>query len=287
MDIVKIGKCISDARKRSKLTQEELAIKVGVSLQAVSKWENGHNLPDIDNLMSIAEITNTPYAVLLGVSEGTIDHNTFPIRERLFHEENMFTRMRTMALSENLQETYRALQYMRERHMGQFRKPAKYSAEQVLYINHPLLMACQAHAFGIHDDGLLAAILLHDVVEDTGIETTELPFSDEVKEIVSLVSFIKEEGKNKEQAKEEYYARIAKNGKACVVKVIDRCNNVSTIAGSFNRKKMVEYVMETERYILPLINILKNDYPEYSNLAFLVKYHIISVLETIKYLITE
>ena len=53
MDIVKIGKCISDARKRSKLTQEELAIKVGVSLQAVSKWENGHNLPDIDNLKII------------------------------------------------------------------------------------------------------------------------------------------------------------------------------------------------------------------------------------------
>lgn len=209
------------------------------------------------------------------------------VRDRLFHEENMFTRMRTMALSENLSETYRALEYMREHHKGQFRKASKYATEQIPYINHPLLMACQAHALGIREDALLAAILLHDVVEDTGVKAFELPFGEEVKEIVSLVTFVKEEGKTKEQAKDEYYARIAKNGKACVVKVIDRCNNVSTMAGSFSRQKLEEYIDETEKYILPLTDVLKSGYPEYSDLSFLVKYHIISVLETIKNLIVE
>ncbi len=286
MDTVKIGKCIVAARKRCNLTQEELADKVGVTIQAVSKWENGHNLPDIDNLMLIAEITNVPYSVLLGLNEAVIDHNVLNIRNRLFNEDNMFTRMRAMARAENLTETYRALQYMRERHMGQFRKKARYSIEQVLYINHPLLMACQAHAMGIREDWLLAAILLHDVVEDTGVKLEEMPFGDEVKEIVSLVSFSAEEGKSKEQSKPEYYERIAQNGKACVVKIIDRCNNVSTMAGSFDRQRLVEYIGETEKYILPLTDVLKNNYPEYSEISFLVKYHIISVLETIKHLIT-
>lgn len=38
-------------------------------------------------------------------------------------------------------------------------------------------------------------------------------------------------------------------------------------------------------YIIPLTDILKNDYPEYSDLAFLLKYHIVSILETIKNLV--
>lgn len=249
--------------------------------------QEGHNLPDIENLMQIAEITNTPYSILLGVESKSGGNESFVIRDRLFREENMFTRMRTFAMTENLTETYQALQYMRQQHNGQFRKPGKYSVEKVLYINHPLLMACQAHAFGIKDDALLAAILLHDVVEDTEVLLQELPFCDEVKKIVGLVSFYVESGKSKKEAKVEYYAKIQKNPKACVVKLLDRCNNVSTMAGSFSREKLIEYVAETEKYILPLTDVLKNQYLEYSNLAFLVKYQIISILETVKCLMME
>ncbi|MBQ8199099.1 MAG: helix-turn-helix domain-containing protein, partial [Lachnospiraceae bacterium] len=257
MDMVKIGKCISEARKRAGLTQEMLAEKIVISVQSVSKWENGHNLPDIENLMQIAELTNSPYSALLGGSDKSIEPESLFIRNRLFQEENMFTRVKAFALAEQLPETHRALHYMREQHMGQFRKPGKYSVEKVLYINHPLLMACQAHAFGIRDDALLAAILLHDVVEDTGVTVAEIPFCDEVKEIVGLVTFTVPAGKTKKQAKDEYYEKIKENGKACVVKVIDRCNNVSTMAGSFSREKLVEYIKETEKYVLPLTDVLK------------------------------
>lgn len=45
MDMEKIGKAIINARKKAGLSQQELAEKTGVSPQAVSKWENGHNLP--------------------------------------------------------------------------------------------------------------------------------------------------------------------------------------------------------------------------------------------------
>lgn len=285
MDMCMVGNKITEARKQALLTQEQLAVKVGVSVQAVSKWENGHNLPDIENLMLIAEITNKPYGFFLDTEADNEKEYGFLVRDRMFQEENMFTRLRSTAFAENLDETYRALQYIRERHAGQFRKPGKFSKEKVLYINHPLLMACHAHALGIRDDALLASILLHDVVEDTGITAEELPFSNEIKTIVSLVSFSVPEGKTKEEAKSDYYRKISENGKACVIKIIDRCNNVSTMAGSFSKEKLEEYILETEKYVIPLTAVLKNSYPEYSDLSFVVKYQIIGILETIKYML--
>lgn len=49
---------IQTYRKKSKMTQEELANKLGVSFQAVSKWENAKSLPDILFLPVLAELFN-------------------------------------------------------------------------------------------------------------------------------------------------------------------------------------------------------------------------------------
>ena len=46
MDQEKIGKFIKEIRKKNKLTQKDLADKYNVTYQAVSKWENGKNMPD-------------------------------------------------------------------------------------------------------------------------------------------------------------------------------------------------------------------------------------------------
>ena len=279
------GRAIANARSRAGMKQEQLAELVGVSVQAVSKWERGKNLPDIENLLLIAEHTNTPYGMLLGLEDQPQLPSSLRFRTRLFQEENMFTRLRTFALAEHLPETYKALAYMREHHMGQYRRKRRFSSELVQYINHPLIMTCQAHALGIRDDNLLAAILLHDVVEDTEVRLEELPFPEEVRELVGLVTFRIPEGMTKAQAKDAYFAAIQKNGKACLIKIIDRCNNVSDMAGAFSRGKMLQYIEETEIYVLPLTRVLKNEYPEYSDMAFLLKYQIISLIETIKSLI--
>ena len=53
MDQERIGKFIKDIRKKNKLTQEKFASKYGVTYQAVSKWENGKNIPDISILREI------------------------------------------------------------------------------------------------------------------------------------------------------------------------------------------------------------------------------------------
>lgn len=54
--IMNIGKNIAVLRKKNNLTQEELAGKLGVSAQAISKWENDNSCPDISLLPKIADV---------------------------------------------------------------------------------------------------------------------------------------------------------------------------------------------------------------------------------------
>lgn len=49
---------IREIRKKEGLTQEELALKLSVTRQAVSNWETGKNLPDIEILINISSVFN-------------------------------------------------------------------------------------------------------------------------------------------------------------------------------------------------------------------------------------
>ena len=144
------------------------------------------------------------------------------------------------------------------------------------------MMACHAHALGIREDKILAAILLHDVCEDCGVAPEELPFSEEVREAVRLLSFQVKPGETRSDAKKRYYAEIAENRIARIVKILDRCNNISTMASSFTQKKLVSYVNETETHVMPMLEQAKYSIPEYADAFYLLKYHMRSVLESIK-----
>lgn len=61
-----LGKRISANRKRLKLTQDQLAEQLGVTAQAVSKWENDQSCPDITMLPRLAEIFGITTDELLG-----------------------------------------------------------------------------------------------------------------------------------------------------------------------------------------------------------------------------
>ena len=64
------------AIRRSKgLSQEELAIRLNVVRQTISKWENGLSVPDADLLIALSEVLETPVSTLLGetVSESKAD----------------------------------------------------------------------------------------------------------------------------------------------------------------------------------------------------------------------
>ena len=56
MNQEKIGKFISDCRKKKKLTQSDLAEKLGVSDRTVGNWENGRNMPDLSLFKPLCEI---------------------------------------------------------------------------------------------------------------------------------------------------------------------------------------------------------------------------------------
>lgn len=57
---------IKAIRKLKGLSQQELAIKLNVVRQTVSKWEQGLSVPDSDMLISISEVLETPVSKLLG-----------------------------------------------------------------------------------------------------------------------------------------------------------------------------------------------------------------------------
>ena len=57
---------IKAIRKSKGLSQQDLAVKLNVVRQTVSKWEQGLSVPDSDMLISISEALETPVDTLLG-----------------------------------------------------------------------------------------------------------------------------------------------------------------------------------------------------------------------------
>ncbi len=65
MDQVSIGRFIAELRKDKKLTQEQFAEKLGVNNRTVSRWENGHCMPDLSLLGIIADELGVSISELL------------------------------------------------------------------------------------------------------------------------------------------------------------------------------------------------------------------------------
>lgn len=59
MDNTAVGKQIADLRKAKHLTQADLGMRLGVTFQAVSRWERGDSLPDIAILLDLAAVLET------------------------------------------------------------------------------------------------------------------------------------------------------------------------------------------------------------------------------------
>ncbi len=66
---------IKAIRKSKGLSQEELAIKLNVVRQTISKWEQGLSVPDAEMLISISEVLETPVSTLVGenIPESKVD----------------------------------------------------------------------------------------------------------------------------------------------------------------------------------------------------------------------
>lgn len=271
-----IGERIRKYRKQAGLTQQQIAEALDVSFQAVSSWECGDYQPNIDKLDQLAKIMGISTSKLLD-REYEIQ-SRWELNDRIFSEEHMYTFIRAAASAKGLTQTATVLPMAKKLHKGQIRK----GKDAVPYIYHPLMLACHALALGLDEDDIIATSLLHDTVEDCGVEASELPVSDKVRMAIELLSFDIADGETKTQAKERYYQDISENRLATIVKVLDRCNNISTMAIAFSSEKLVEYIEETEIYIMPVLDCMKHNYPECYNAAFLLKYQMSSVIESLK-----
>lgn len=65
-----LGNRIKEVRKKHGMTQEELAEKLMVSRQAITKWETDTGIPDIDNLRKLSEVFNVSLDYLIGSKAG-------------------------------------------------------------------------------------------------------------------------------------------------------------------------------------------------------------------------
>ena len=192
-----------------------------------------------------------------------------------FNSEKMYTYLRDLATGAGMKQTLKAMSFARDKHSGQLRK----SGEP--YIVHPLMMACNAVSIGIRDDTVIATILLHDVCEDCGVSLSELPVDDRVRNAVDLMTFRVMDGETKEIAKNRYYNMLLQSREATLTKLLDRCHNVSSMAGTFSEEKLKSYIEETRVHVLPMLRKAKRMYPEDADILFVLKYHIVSVVDSI------
>ena len=70
-----------------------------------------------------------------------------------------------------------------------------------------------------------------------------------------------------------------------MVKLLDRCNNVSGMASGFRVQKIAAYIQETLDYVYPLMDRTRHAFPEYADALFLIRYHMRSVIETARHLL--
>ena len=273
---------LCSARKQCKMTQSEVAEKLQVSFQAVSLWERGETMPEMQKLPEIAELFHVTTDWLLSGKESTyiqVDPDEL-MSDRLFNEEKMYTYIKTYATVKGLSQTMRVLPYAREMHKEQYRSGN--GKDRIPYINHPLMVACQALALGLDSDNVVSTALLHDVCEDCGVLPEELPVNEETREAVRLLTRVSSEIRHRDDMEKAYYEAIVENPIAVMVKLLDRCNNVSSMAAGFSKSKIQTYIENTEKWVYPLFKQARTLYPEYSNPVFLIKYHMTSVIDALK-----
>ncbi len=266
-----IGANIKSLREERKLTQEQVAESLGVSFQAVSSWERDEYKPDTDKLIKLADIFDVSVSAIAEERQ-----KTFKTKEAIYNWEHMKTFVKTTARNFKMRNTLKAVDFAVEAHEGQKRKKSV-----IPYIYHPLNLSCHALSMGIAEDEIIAACMLHDVVEDCGKTVDELPVNDETKELVRLLTHEKTKDENRDEVMEKYYEDIAKNPKASLIKCIDRCNNLTTMSWGLSRERIYRMITETEKYFPRLLKVVKAE-PEYSNASWLLQYQMESMLDIYK-----
>ena len=271
-----IGKRIAAARKARKMTQEKLGEMLGVSFQDVSAWEQGKCIPDTDHLPLLSKA--------LGLSlDALFDEEEHPwiLKPINYDAGHMFTFVKGRAQLLAMPQTLAVLDLLRPAHSAQERRSN--NGFTTTYMVHPLTMACHALAMGLRDDDVIAACLAHDMVEDAGMKPEGLPVGSRVRKAVRLVSYNTYD-ESRPDLDEIYFANIRKNPLACLIKCLDRINNLAGMADCFTRKRMINYAALTDQYYPEILEVVRK-VPEWNDAWWLMRYQLLTMLETYKRLL--
>ena len=271
-----IGERIKAARKVKGLSQEDLGDLLGVSFQAVSSWETGKFIPDSDHLAALAKALDLSLDALFVDEEK--DWELKPVN---YDPDHMYTFVKGRAQMYRMSQTLEVMNLFRDAYEAQPRK-SKYGFE-TSYMVHPLTMACHALALKLRDDDVIAACLAHDMVEDAHMKPENLPVGDRVRDAVRLVSKNMYDP-NQKDWEDKYYEEIRKDPLACLVKCLDRVNNLAGMADAFSREKMIRYIRETEKNYPDLLKVVRVT-DRWNDAWWLLRYQMMTMVETFKRLL--
>ena len=101
MDQIKIGKFITECRKKKNLTQVQLAENLNITDRAISKWETGKSMPDFDIMLKLCEILEISVNELLCGEMINMEQKDEQLNELIFqmakNEERYHKRLRHSA----------------------------------------------------------------------------------------------------------------------------------------------------------------------------------------------
>ncbi len=273
---------IRQAAAEAGISVPQLAAALGTDPETVERWMAGTALPPTQVLADLAHEFGRTVGWLFG--EGQIAHEPWILKDQFFSAKKTYSWLRGYSAAREMWLTCKALPLARRLHEGQVRK----GASGVPYIVHPLTVACHLVGLGLDEDELVAAALLHDVMEDCGMSAEDLlaeGMTPRVVRTVQLVSFLPKESADRQEAMAVHYRGIGADRDASLVKVVDRCNNISCMPVGFSPEKMASYITETEQYVMPLLEMIKERHPECYHAVYLIKYQMLCVLESLKWIL--
>ncbi|MBU5626148.1 helix-turn-helix domain-containing protein [Oscillibacter sp. MSJ-2] len=119
-----VGERITQHRKNQQLSQESLGEALGVSRQAISKWESDATLPEVEKLVAMSRLFHVPVGVLLGVEEAQPEEPSQLDERQLAMVEEIVSR------------------YLNVREGAQKSQTARQNRKQGLFALAVLMLAC-------------------------------------------------------------------------------------------------------------------------------------------------
>lgn len=167
--------------------------------------------------------------------------------KRCFHRLNgPCHALRRTAFVNNWYLVRAALRLAIELHHGQRREAGG------PYIYHPIRVTLKLWTLGIREEYVLAAALLHDVLEDCEERLDKKILGRFYALNPRTVAIVQVLTKGTPHNADQYFGRISTGSEASLIKLADRADNLVTMNAAYSPDRARKYIEETKLYITPL-----------------------------------